>query len=204
VLRYDGALEEEPPHNFSVKSNVQALDVLDARIKPRVRLVCLLYRNHLLTFLAQADVVVPNATVSWFFNTTKISPEVTWRMNGHLFHHQQVPVLFDIYRGKRFSEDSLIWTVPLNAVLDIVLYSFNNMDHPIHMHGHKFFLLGSGLGFNHQSARANLIDPPLLDTVNCPGNGWIHIRVQATVPGPWMLHCVRLICFRNKLNTGAR
>ena len=135
----------------------------------------------------------PPPTMTWHLNATKIAPEVLWRINGYQYHHPQVPVLLDVMRGRSFPVESLVWTVPFGAVLDIVFYSFNNMDHPIHMHGYKFFFLGWGQGVPTDDALANLNtrNPMLLDTAHCPGRGWIAFRLVANRPGPWMLHCVR-------------
>ncbi|WJX41364.1 Laccase-15 [Trifolium repens] len=35
----------------------------------------------------------------------------------------------------------------------------------------------------------NLFDPPLVNTVMVPRNGWAAIRFVATNPGVWFLHC---------------
>ncbi|KAG5981240.1 hypothetical protein E4U55_003151 [Claviceps digitariae] len=76
--------------------------------------------------------------------------------------------------------------------------------HPIHKHGVKMFLLGSGTGpfpwtSVEQAARErpgqfNLVDPPRRDGVlSVPvGSGqesWMAVRYQVSNPGPWLLHC---------------
>lgn len=57
------------------------------------------------------------------------------------------------------------------------------MGHPIHLHGHKFWVLGSGSGqFPHASVDAapssmiNLHNPPYRDTTDLPMSGWLAIR----------------------------
>ncbi|KAK9265576.1 hypothetical protein L1049_007408 [Liquidambar formosana] len=65
-------------------------------------------------------------------------------------------------------------------------------DHPIHIHGHSFYVVGSGLGnFDHISDPHgfNLVDPPELNTVAIPKKGWVAVRFSATNPGVWFLHC---------------
>lgn len=63
------------------------------------------------------------------------------------------------------------------------------MAHPIHLHGHKFWVLGSGSGkFNYSSASAapssmiNLQSPPYRDTVELPNSGWLVIRSVSPIP----------------------
>lgn len=64
--------------------------------------------------------------------------------------------------------------------------------HPFHMHGHHFWVLGQGLGIYNAAANAsslNTRNPPLRDTATLPQNGWVVLRLQADNPGLWILHC---------------
>ncbi|KAG9141144.1 hypothetical protein Leryth_001640 [Lithospermum erythrorhizon] len=48
-------------------------------------------------------------------------------------------------------------------------------DHPIHLHGYHFFVVGQGFGnFNPRTdtAKFNLVDPPVRNTINVPTGGW--------------------------------
>lgn len=57
-------------------------------------------------------------------------------------------------------------------------------NHPIHLHGFSFYLLGSGLGnFNSSTAILNLFDPPYRNTIGVPVGGWAVIRFRADNPG---------------------
>lgn len=74
--------------------------------------------------------------------------------------------------------------------------SMDTMGHPMHLHGHKFWVLGSGSGsFPYQSVAEapssiiNLDDPPYRDTANVPPSGWQAIRYVTDNPGAWILHC---------------
>ncbi|MED6185782.1 Laccase-3 [Stylosanthes scabra] len=65
-------------------------------------------------------------------------------------------------------------------------------DHPMHIHGFHFFVVGSGFGnFNPSTdpARFNLVDPPVKNTIGTPPGGWVAIRFIADNPGIWFLHC---------------
>ncbi|KAG6001556.1 hypothetical protein E4U21_004096 [Claviceps maximensis] len=76
--------------------------------------------------------------------------------------------------------------------------------HPIHKHGVKMFLLGSGTGpfpwsSIEQAARErpgqfNLVDPPRRDGVlslaTAQGEeSWVAVRYHSSNPGPWLMHC---------------
>ncbi|CAJ2640994.1 unnamed protein product [Trifolium pratense] len=66
------------------------------------------------------------------------------------------------------------------------------LDHPMHLHGYSFHVVGYGFGNFNKSKdpmNYNLVDPPLVNTVTVPKNGWAAIRFVATNPGVWFLHC---------------
>jgi laccase len=63
-------------------------------------------------------------------------------------------------------------------------------NHPIHLHGFSFHLVGSGSGnYNPATAQLNLVDPPYINTIGVPVGGWAAIRFIADNPGVWFMHC---------------
>lgn len=63
-------------------------------------------------------------------------------------------------------------------------------DHPMHLHGFHFFVVGSGFGnFNPATdpANFNLVDPPVRNTVGSTPGGWVAIRFVADNPGNMLL-----------------
>ncbi|XP_030942632.1 laccase-14-like isoform X2 [Quercus lobata] len=68
----------------------------------------------------------------------------------------------------------------------------NPENHPMHLHGFSFYLLGTGYGnFNKTTSPKtyNLIDPPEVNTFGVPKSGWATIRFVANNPGVWFMHC---------------
>jgi hypothetical protein len=64
--------------------------------------------------------------------------------------------------------------------------------HPMHIHGHYFWSLGSGEGaFDADVANesVNFVDPPLRDNIVVKANSWVLLRFQASNPGLWLMHC---------------
>ena len=66
--------------------------------------------------------------------------------------------------------------------LRFVLDNPTGMDHPFHLHGHYFYVLGKPDGLN-------LVDPPRKDTVNVPAKSRLVLLWQANNPGHWFFHC---------------
>jgi laccase len=72
-----------------------------------------------------------------------------------------------------------------NASVEIILQGTNVLaadNHPIHLHGYSFYVVGWGFGNFDPSkdpSRYNLVDPPEETTVGVPHNGWAAIRFRA-------------------------
>lgn len=67
-----------------------------------------------------------------------------------------------------------------------------NIPHPIHLHGHDFYVMGTGAGtFNVSSDPANLQynNPPRRDTAILPAGGWLALAFATNNPGAWLMHC---------------
>ncbi|KAL8523587.1 hypothetical protein ACS0TY_013533 [Phlomoides rotata] len=82
-----------------------------------------------------------------------------------------------------------------NSIVEVVYQGTNlvaGIDHPMHLHGYTFFVVGWGFG-NFDERRDplnyNLVDPQKRNTVIVPINGWTAIRFIADNPGVWFLHC---------------
>ncbi|CAL1352639.1 unnamed protein product [Linum trigynum] len=81
-----------------------------------------------------------------------------------------------------------------DSVVEVVFQGTNllfGVDHPMHLHGMSFYVVGSGFG-NFDEMRDpksyNLVDPPLVNTIAVPRNGWTVIRFRASNP-VWLMHC---------------
>ena len=77
-----------------------------------------------------------------------------------------------------------------NDVVQLVLqnvHAFGPMlDHPFHLHGHDFYVVGRNYSnFNPATDPAgfNLVNPPKFNTISIPNGGWVAIRFQANNPG---------------------
>ena len=76
-----------------------------------------------------------------------------------------------------------------NSTVEIVFQGTNLVAgtfHPIHLHGHSFYVVGWGFGNfdeNRDPLRYNLVDPPFQNTISVPSKGWVAIRFEASNPG---------------------
>ena len=72
--------------------------------------------------------------------------------------------------------------LPFNRTIDVIINNTDGGEHPMHLHGHSFWLLGT-------SEYPYTENPQLRDTVSVPAMGWARIRFVSDNPGVWFLHC---------------
>ncbi|XP_042515786.1 laccase-7-like [Macadamia integrifolia] len=115
----------------------------------------------------------------------------------------QPPVVFDYTNTNNSFNVSLLLTnkgtrvkkLKYNTTVEMVLQNtalIGTENHPVHLHGFNFFVVGQGFG-NYNSTKDankfNLVNPQQRNTIAVPVGGWAAIRFQANNPGVWFMHC---------------
>ncbi|CAM0944167.1 unnamed protein product [Alopecurus aequalis] len=109
-----------------------------------------------------------------------------------VFNYTSEDLPLDLYFTAR---DTRVKVLEYGAVVEVVFQGtaiFGTESHPMHLHGHSFYVVGRGLGNfekHKDPATYNLVDPPYQNTVSVPKGGWAAIRFRATNPGVWFMHC---------------
>ncbi|KAG8072408.1 hypothetical protein GUJ93_ZPchr0006g43150 [Zizania palustris] len=78
------------------------------------------------------------------------------------------------------------------TVVEVVFHDMSSENHPMHLHGFSFYVVGRGSGeFDERRdpATYNLVDPPYQNTISVPKDGWAAFRFRADNPGVWFMHC---------------
>jgi FtsP/CotA-like multicopper oxidase with cupredoxin domain len=103
------------------------------------------------------------------------------------------PTLIDIASGQNnFSRAENVVTLPTaNVWVYFVVESQMPMEHPFHIHGHDFSILGTGTGTfsTSQTRQLNFASPVRRDVTTLPASGWTVIAFKTDNPGAWLLHC---------------
>ncbi|KAF2492158.1 hypothetical protein BU16DRAFT_105279 [Lophium mytilinum] len=64
------------------------------------------------------------------------------------------------------------------------------LPHPIHLHGHDFYVLGQGSGqWGGDVSTLSLTNPIRRDTATLPANGYLILAFESDNPGAWLMHC---------------
>ncbi|KAJ3177585.1 hypothetical protein HDU87_004338 [Geranomyces variabilis] len=132
--------------------------------------------------------------------------ENTWSVDRQPLNTEELsdgePIIFHPYN---ISATMPYEVIKNGTIVDVIIQSSLhsrdgglNPHHPMHLHGHKFFVIGSGDGvFPYRTVREaqaggmhfNLDSAPLRDVTDVPGGGWVILRYQVTHAGLNLLHC---------------
>ncbi|KAG2179873.1 hypothetical protein INT43_003659, partial [Umbelopsis isabellina] len=88
-----------------------------------------------------------------------------------------------------FGNNQFVLTLPDNVtVVQLIIQNLDDGDHPFHLHGHTFWILGTGSGYFGANPSMNTTNPTRRDTATVPAYGYAIIRFIPH-PGMWFFHC---------------
>ncbi|RAR01519.1 Conidial pigment biosynthesis oxidase PcArbB [Stemphylium lycopersici] len=178
-------------YNANASSRIDSVNILDDRDSSVWMLTngsaklnsATLNERSLFPFDGNMPPITP-ATVTRLFtiNQTDI---VTWVVDGYTYSEPKTPIIYGNVSDAWNANTTL--KMPLNSTIDLILRiandSMDTMGHPMHLHGHKFWVLGTGDGtfpydsvIDAPSSFINLENPPYRDTVDLPPSGWAALR----------------------------
>ncbi|CAG8744177.1 9242_t:CDS:2, partial [Acaulospora morrowiae] len=100
--------------------------------------------------------------------------------------------VYEVLKGERkeFEQEWNAYVIKTSGVMDMNLINKNARELIFHLHGHSFWVLGSGEGNDtllHLSRNDTI--PIKRDTVSVPALGWTLIRFKINNPGVWTFEC---------------
>lgn len=116
----------------------------------------------------------------WYMNGT--SMEVEW----------DDPTLLQVYNNDTtFTNTSGVIELPTaDEWAYVIIETTMPVPHPIHLHGHDFFVLAQGTGtYDSSTTTLNLDNPPRRDTAMLPASGYLVVAFETDNPGTWLMHC---------------
>jgi FtsP/CotA-like multicopper oxidase with cupredoxin domain len=115
-----------------------------------------------------------------------------WTMNGESFRgNYNNPILLLANLGNTSYPQDPQWNVynfGSNTSIRIILTNPIGAAHPIHLHGHNFYVLAVGTG-TWDGTITNPTNPLRRDVEILPGAGYLVMQFEADNPGSWPLHC---------------
>ncbi|KAL2816676.1 Cupredoxin [Aspergillus granulosus] len=119
----------------------------------------------------------PQNLLRWYLNSTTM--EVFW----------ENPTLLQIANDDTmFEQSSAVIELPNpDEWVYLIVNTTFPVAHPIHLHGHDFFVLAQGT--NPWDGTINTDNPPRRDTAMLAGNGFLIMAWETDNPGAWLMHC---------------
>lgn len=116
------------------------------------------------------------------------------------------PALMQVANGSTsFTPKQRVIQLPdANKWVSFVIHSPFAQDHPMHLHGHDFLILGSGYGDFNSSliTQSSLVNAPRRDVAMLPASGYLAIAFRTDNPGVCFLKysvaAILLICNENR------
>ncbi|KAL7271307.1 hypothetical protein RUND412_005947 [Rhizina undulata] len=125
------------------------------------------------------DVVVSDGIFKWRINGTSIVIDLG------------TPSLLELIDGNAYPTDYNTVQLPdANTWVFFVIETLVGVPHPIHLHGHDFYILAQGTGtFNSSTSDINFTNPMRRDVAMLPASGYLVIAFLTDNPGFWLMHC---------------
>ncbi|EUC40009.1 multicopper oxidase [Bipolaris oryzae ATCC 44560] len=101
------------------------------------------------------------------------------------------PTLLQILDGESsFAESNAVIELPnAGEWVYVIIETALPVPHPIHLHGHDFFVLAQGSGAYTSDITLQLDNPPRRDTAMLPASGYLALAFEIDNPGAWLMHC---------------
>ncbi|KAH7083608.1 laccase-1 precursor [Paraphoma chrysanthemicola] len=136
---------------------------------------------------AQSSTKKETATVG--FNSDRL---FRWYLNSTTMVAEWAnPTLLQVLNGNTtYATSNAVIELPTaNEWIYIVIETTLAVPHPIHLHGHDFFILAQGSGTYSADTVLTLDNPPRRDTAILPASGYLVMAFETDNPGAWLMHC---------------
>ncbi|KAJ9144624.1 Extracellular dihydrogeodin oxidase/laccase [Pleurostoma richardsiae] len=134
-----------------------------------------------------------------YTDDTEVAVQVTenallWTMNKTSFRTLwEYPTLLQVADGNDTwaAKQQVIQLPDADKWTYLLVYSPFAQDHPMHLHGHDFWVLASGYGrFDTSNLNGlTLVNAPRRDVAMMPASGYLIIAFPTNNPGVWLMHC---------------
>ncbi|KAF2660090.1 multicopper oxidase [Lophiostoma macrostomum CBS 122681] len=138
----------------------------------------------------------PEELTLGFTNTQAAGNLVQWLIDGvSLRVDLKDPTLLNVLNGNdTFEATENVYVVGEKNQWQYWVIQQNTssppIPHPIHLHGHDFYVLQQGTGeWAGDLSGLDLDNPPRRDTATLPAGGFLVLAFESDNPGAWLMHC---------------
>ena len=150
--------------------------------------------------LTQPEYVIAPTTSDAYYQglTLSLEPNATgsfiWEINEQTYRADfNSPILFAAQAGEVDFPANPEWNTYNFAQNNSIVFNVTNttpFPHPLHLHGHNFYVLAVGTaGTVWDGSIENPSNPNRRDTQIVPAGGYVAVQFDADNPGVWPFHC---------------
>ncbi|KUJ17361.1 laccase [Mollisia scopiformis] len=118
---------------------------------------------------------------------------IKWEMGSTSFVSQwDYPTVLQVAEGNDTwsAEQSAIELPTADQWVYFIIETTFAQAHPIHLHGHDFWVLAQGTGtYDADTVTLTTTDSPRRDVAMLPGTGYLVLAYITDNPGAWLMHC---------------
>lgn len=175
IIRYDSTSTADPTTTPYVSTAQSCVDEPIASLVPYVAI-----EAETMVIYDDEEVTLKGSPTRWYVNGTTMI--VDWSS----------PTLLEVYNNAtQFDASEAV--IEMNVAGEwtyIIIETQAGAAHPIHLHGHDFFVLAWGTGTYASAAPTiDYTNPPRRDVATLPADGYLVLGFPADNPGVWLMHC---------------
>jgi FtsP/CotA-like multicopper oxidase with cupredoxin domain len=173
IIRYDSTSTDDPVSTAWSDASTDSCDDEDMSL--------------LVPYLAIAASDSPDEEDDFSVVIDNTGNGVLWEMGTASFVNQwDYPTVLQAYEGNdTWGSAQEVYQLPdANVWVYWVIQTTNTQPHPMHLHGHDFWVLGQGTGtYDSTTSNLTLTNAPRRDVVMLPGAGYVVIAFYTDNPG---------------------
>ncbi|KAK1757183.1 multicopper oxidase-domain-containing protein [Echria macrotheca] len=190
IVRYDAGSKAAPNTTSTVVPSTSCRDEPASKLVPWLELnvTNAPLENLKLSILEGAK--VSSGFFQWTINSSSLVLDWKNPTMGKIFAKEQIfPTPYNVIEVNRTSPDPKTPEWAVFVIQDSATTA--TLDHPIHLHGHDFWILAQEQAKWDPSKAAafNTVNPPRRDVATLPGGGYLALAFQLDNPGAWLVHC---------------
>lgn len=179
IVRYDGATSTTADPVSTANANAAIDECVDEDAA------------NLVPYLSLDAASLPDVNTNFAVALSNVAGRVYWAMGNSTFINQwSYPTIQQIVDSGAndsavFAAEQSVYELPdANVWVYWIIQTALGAAHPMHLHGHDFWVLGSGSGkFDAATAELKTVGVPRRDVVLLPASGWVAFAFLTDNPG---------------------
>ncbi|KAM5466595.1 hypothetical protein MauCBS54593_005852 [Microsporum audouinii] len=188
IVRYNPGSTKVPTTTSTVQPPNICADEPSTKLVPRVKFD--------VTSIAGTTVeginvrLTHTALFQWTINGSSLALDWNKPTLKYIFNNaSDFPTPYNVVPVERKNPTGDEWAVLV--IENTAAALFSNIAHPIHLHGHDFWILAQETGklWDGSMKSFQMKDAPRRDTALLPARGYLAIAFRLDNPGAWLIHC---------------